>query len=280
MPETYDIFRPAQQTGPVIFAAPHSGRVYPQDFKDASHLDESALRSSEDLFVDLLYSSAPRFGAPLIVARYPRAYVDLNRGADELDPALIHDTPNQRLNARTASGLGVIPRVVADSQAIQWGKMPLDQAEARLDHVWRPYHSALRELIRETRAQFGTAILVDCHSMPHSALNGQREPLPEVVLGDRYGSSAAPWVMEHIERAFDTVGLRCARNAPFAGAYIAKTYGQPREDVHCIQVELDRSLYVDEVLHEPGPRVAAFERRLRPVIAQITDLAVGAIAAQ
>lgn len=273
MPSPFHIYRAAEPIGPVIFAAPHSGRDYPADFVRGSDLDMDQLRSSEDLFVDLLVSSAPRFGSPLIVARYPRAYLDLNRAPTELDPALIDGLSAPRRNPRVAAGLGVVPRVVSEGRVIRQGKISLDEAEQRIDQVWRPYHMALAALIEETHARFGWALLVDWHSMPHDALSGMRAPLPQVVIGDRYGASAAPAISEHVQASFEAAGLRVGRNSPFAGAYITKTYGQPQKDVHCIQIEIDRALYADSDPFAPGPKVAALERQLRQVIADICAVA-------
>lgn len=257
--EAYVLSRPVVRTSPVIFASPHSGREYPADFLAQAVLDPQAIRSSEDAFVDELFGMAPGLGAPLLAARVPRAYIDLNRAADELDPAVIEGIARVPHNPRISSGLGVIPRVVAGGRAIYRGKLALAEAEARLRRFWHPYHQTLAGLIEEVRAEFGQAVLIDCHSMPHEAIEAHTrpgQPRPEVVLGDRYGATAGREVMERVEAAFSGAGLRVGRNAPFAGAYVAQAYGRPSRGVHVVQVEIDRALYLDEVRVE---RLAGFD---------------------
>lgn len=273
----FDLTRPAARTSCVVFASPHSGRDYPKSLLARTGLDARLIRSSEDAFVDQLFAAAPEHGAPLLAARVPRAWVDLNRAADELDPALVEGVVRRAHNPRVASGLGVIPRVVAGGRAIYSGKIGLDEARERLDTGWSPYHAALQSLLAESLEQFGESILIDCHSMPHEAIElaGTRgRPRPHVVLGDRYGAAAAPRVMARIEAAFTAAGLRVARNTPFAGAYVTQTYGRPSRRQHAVQIEIDRSLYMDEARVEPHSGFEAFRARLSGVIAEIA--AIGA----
>ena len=270
--EAYVLTRPKARTCPVIFASPHSGRDYPAEFLAQAVLDPHTIRSSEDAFVDELFGMAPGMGAPLLAARAPRAYLDLNRAADELDPAVIEGLARVPHNPRISSGLGVIPRVVAGGRAIYRGKLGLAEVEARLRRFWHPYHQALAGLVEEVRAEFGQAVLIDCHSMPHEAIEAHTrpgQPRPEVVLGDRYGATAGREVMERIEAAFAGAGLRVGRNAPFAGAYVAQAYGRPSRGVHVVQVEIDRALYMDEVRVEPLPGFGAFRDLMAGVVAEI-----------
>ena len=198
------------------------------------------------------------------------AYVDLNRAADELDPAIIEGIARPAHNPRISSGLGVIPRVVAAGRAIYTGKLPLAVAEERIRTCWHPYHNALRDLVESTHQRFGEVVLIDCHSMPHEAIEAHARPghlRPDVVLGDRFGAAAGRDVMDQVEAAFAASGLRVARNSPFAGAYIAQAYGRPSRRTHVIQIEIDRALYMDEGRIEPLPGFAAF----RGVIAGIVD---------
>ena len=283
--EAYVLTRPVVRTSPVIFASPHSGREYPADFLVQAVLDPQAIRSSEDAFVDELFGMAPGLGAPLLAARVPRAYIDLNRAADELDPAVIEGIVRVPHNPRISSGLGVIPRVVAGGRAIYRGKLALAEAEARLRRFWHPYHQALADLVEEVRAEFGQAVLIDCHSMPHEAIEAHTrlgQPRPEVVLGDRYGATAGREVMERVEAAFAGAGLRVGRNAPFAGAYVAQAYGRPSRGVHVVQVEIDRALYMDEVRVEPRAGFGAFRDLMAGVVAELISGAgaVGRLAAE
>ncbi len=281
--EAYVLTRPARQMSGLIFASPHSGRDYSPDFLRQVALDRSTIRSSEDAFVDRLFDSAPGLGAPILVARAPRAFVDLNRSADELDPGVIEGIFRAPHNPRISSGLGVIPRVVAGGRAIYRGKLSLAEAEARLGRFWHPYHQALAALVEETRAQFGEAVLIDCHSMPHEAIEAHTrpgQPRPEVVLGDRYGATAGREVMDRIEAAFAGAGLRVGRNTPFAGAYVAQAYGRPSRGVHVVQVEIDRALYMDEVRVEPLPGFEGFRELISGVVAELVQPPGVALAAE
>lgn len=271
----FHVFSPKKLQSGVVFASPHSGADYSQSFLSRTILNRHQIRSSEDAFVDQLFASAPAFGVPFLTALAPRAFVDLNRAADELDPALVEGLKQKRQNPRVASGLGVIPRVVAHGQAIYHGKLSQSEVQNRIDRYWHPYHKALQELLRQAQTQFGQAILVDCHSMPHEAIEamghcgGQK---PEVVLGDRFGAAASAEVMDQIEEAFIGAGLTVSRNAPFAGAYITQAYGRPSRRQHAVQVEIDRALYMNEDKIEPNGNFAALKALLDSVIAEIAQI--------
>ena len=273
--EAYRLTMPEVRTTSVVFASPHSGRHYPSDFTESSILDERTLRSSEDAFVDKLFSDAPLHGAPLLSAVYPRAWIDVNRSSDELDPALIEGVRRSGHNPRVASGLGVVPRVVANGRAIYRGKMSRHEAEGRIRDVWYPWHATIERLLSDSRAQFGQAILVDCHSMPHEAienLSHHRGARPEIVLGDRFGAAAAPDVVDRIESAFAAAGFRVARNAPFAGAYVTQHYGRPGRGQHVVQIEIDRALYMSEEDIRPTLGFADFKAAMDVVVAEIAGI--------
>ncbi|MET4128567.1 N-formylglutamate amidohydrolase [Roseovarius sp. MBR-6] len=271
----YYLTHPERRTTSVVFASPHSGREYPWSFLRRTALNEHSVRSSEDAFVDQLFDSAPRAGAPFLRAGAPRAFVDLNRSADELDPALIEGVSRQGHNPRVASGLGVIPRVVANGKAIYSGKISLSEAQARIDSYWRPYHEALQGQLDQAHLMFGQSILIDCHSMPHEAMDAvSRRGLrrPEIVLGDRFGASADAAIVDRIEAAFTRAGLLVTRNTPFAGAYITQAYGRPARGRHAVQIEIDRALYMNERLIRPNGNFEAFRRLLRGVIREIAEI--------
>ena len=272
----FDLIQPPQVLTGAVFASPHSGRDYPADLRAATVLDDRALRSSEDAFMDLLVGDAPRLGAPLLLARTPRAYVDLNRSVDELDPAVIDGVRRGPHNPRVTSGLGVIPRVVANGRAIYRGKLTMEAARARLDAHWHPYHAALRGLLSRQQAMFGTVVLLDCHSMPHEAIEGMAARgtrAPDIVLGDRFGAAAAREVVDQIEDAFAAEGLKVARNTPFAGAFIAQRYGRPAQGCHVVQIEIDRALYMDEATLTPHPDFNDLRATMTRVMARIVDIA-------
>lgn len=274
---SHDLHLPGRRLTSVVFASPHSGQDYPEDFLARSVLDARQIRSSEDAFVDQLFAAAPRFGAPLVTARAPRAWLDLNRSAEELDPALIEGVGKLSHNPRVASGLGVIPRVVAGGRAIYAGKITRAEAQRRIQDCWEPYHATLQGLMQQSLEQFGEAILIDCHSMPHEALDGMVRAgvrRPDIVLGDRFGASASGQVVDRIQAAFESVGLKVVRNAPFAGAFVVQTYGRPSRNQHAIQVEIDRALYMDEGAIAPGPQFEEFRAMMCSVTAELA--AIGA----
>lgn len=271
--EPFRLIRPRMHKTAAIFASPHSGRAYPADFVAASRLSPLVLRSSEDAYVDRLIETAPEHGAPVLLANLPRAYVDLNRGADELDPKLVEGVPSGvRGNARIAAGLGVIPRVVAGGREIYHGRLSLAEARARIKAVHVPYHEALAGLIARSKALFGEAVLFDMHSMPSEALAASRlrkGRAADVVIGDLYGASASEEMTALAEAAFRAEGLVVARNAPFAGAHVARRHGRPARGQHVIQIEIARSLYLDEARIEPSPDFPAFQRLMERVVAKL-----------
>lgn len=268
----FEVKYPAQWTSCVVFASPHSGRDYPVSMMRSSVLGGQTIRSSEDAFVDTLFATAPDHGAPLLLAGLPRAFVDLNRSPDELDPALIEGAKRQGHNPRVASGLGVIPRVVANGRAIYRGKLSLREAQARLDQVWHPYHAELRRLLDAAFREHRQSVLIDCHSMPREAVDsvvraGVRRP--DVVLGDRFGAAASGEVVDLVEAAFRSEGFNVARNTPFAGAYITQAYGRPAQGRHAVQVEIDRGLYMDEQRIKPNRDFDSVAAALHRVIARV-----------
>jgi N-formylglutamate deformylase len=271
----FDYIPPRHARSAAVFASPHSGRDYSADFLRASVLDRVNLRSSEDAFVDLFLRTAPEAGAPVLLGAVPRAYVDYNRAATELDPALIDGVAKSSNNPRVLSGLGVIPRVVAGGRAIYRGKIPLAEAEARLARYWYPYHAQLSTLVDRSRARFGRAILFDLHSMPHDAIAGSshtRGQAPEIVLGDRFGAACHPDISARVAEIFRASGLRVARNSPFAGAYVVQRYGTPSMGQHAIQIEIDRALYMDEQTVTPRPDFRAFQSVMDKIVVELAQI--------
>ncbi|MFT4961546.1 MAG: N-formylglutamate amidohydrolase [Paracoccaceae bacterium] len=266
---------PDKRLSSVVFASPHACATYPTTFVQQSILDEHTIRSSEDAFVNDLFAAAPDFGAPLLMAGAPRAFVDMNRSQEELDPALIEGAKGHAHNPRVASGLGVIPRVVSNGRAIYRGKISMTEAQHRIETYWRPYHTALQGLLDEAKSEFGHAILIDCHSMPHEAMDGIARigsSRPEIVLGDRFGAAASAEIVDRVESAFASAGLTVTRNAPFAGAYVTQAYGRPSRRQHAIQVEIDRAIYMDEKRIVPNENFAEFQAMLRKIIAEIASI--------
>jgi N-formylglutamate amidohydrolase len=254
---------------PVVLNSPHSGSHYPEAFLAASRLDARTLRRSEDAYVDRLFAASTVHGAPLLHARFPRAFLDLNREPYELDPQMFDGRLPEFANTRSlrvAAGLGVIPRVVGDAQPIYREPFPVAAALHRIATLHRPYHACLEGLIEETRQRFGFSILLDCHSMPSSSpdVGGC-----DVVLGDRYGSSAARWVIDTIEYTLRRFGLAVRRNKPYAGGYITEHYGIPSTGRHAVQIEINRALYMDERTIELADGAAKLTLALTTMVAEV-----------
>jgi N-formylglutamate amidohydrolase len=248
----WSIAAPAVQTVPLVFASPHSGRDYPADLIDASKLGALALRRSEDAFVDQIFSAAPAHGAPLLKAHFPRVFVDPNREPFELDPAMFAGPLPDFVTTsspRITAGLGTIARVIATGEEIYRDKLNIAAALARIEAYYFPYHDALKSLIRQTLGQFGVCLLIDCHSMP--SIGGPMDSDPgtrrvDMVLGDCFGSSCAPVVTDLAERTLFGLGFSVRRNVPYAGGFTTRHYGRPRSGVHALQIEVNRSLYMNE----------------------------------
>jgi N-formylglutamate amidohydrolase len=271
------VFRPdGALATPLIFASPHSGRLYPVDMMDASVLDADAIRSSEDALVDQLVAGAPDQGAALLTATYARAYMDVNREPYELDPAMFEDELPafaRGRSARVAAGLGSIARIVAEGQEIYGRKLTFAEAKRRIERVHRPYHAALDKLLREAKAKFGLAVLVDWHSMPSAAARTLTQSgdsasggICDLVLGDRFGASCSPVMAGVVEGELEAMGYRVTRNAPYAGGYTTEFYGRPGAGVHALQIEINRALYLDEATLEPLEGFARLKTDLEQVI--------------
>jgi len=256
----FEIVEPTEWRAPVVFNSPHSGRVYPRAFLDAAKLDLSTLRRSEDSFVDDLIAGVVPRGHPLVRVHFPRCYVDVNREPYELDPRMFDGRLPSFANTRSmrvAGGLGTVARVVGDAQEIYHQRIPIDDALQRIELLYKPYHRALRRLLTRAHRDFGTAMLVDCHSMPSTAGVKDDRPRADIVIGDRYGTSCVPIVSETIDETFRELGYAVSRNKPYAGGFITEHYGNPAAGLHSIQVEINRALYMDERRYERSPGFAA-----------------------
>ena len=281
MPETittksYQIDRPAKQFLPIVLASPHSGDIYPPELKSKTNLQLSQLRRSEDAFVDQIFAPAVKNGLPLIRARVGRAFVDLNREPYELDPSMFRDPLPAYVNTRSpriAAGLGTIPKLVACGQQIYREPLAFDAAEALLDTYYKPYHQALETLLQETQAQFGIAILIDCHSMPSSATlpAGTKGKAVDFVLGDCHRSSCDPRIMAFFDRQLSHAGYHISRNRPYAGGYVTQHYGRPARGRHALQLEINRALYMDERQFKPLSSMARLSQQLCDIVAMLGE---------
>ena len=252
----FEILEPETLAAPLVLSSPHSGSSYPQRFLASSRLDAAMLRRSEDALVDRLFAAAVDFGVPMIRARFPRAYLDVNREPYELDPRMFEGRLPAYANTRSirvAGGLGTIARVVADSQEIYKGRLKLDEALGRIEKLYKPYHTCLRDLLERAHRSFSCAVLVDCHSMPSvSTQPAPREEAAEqrvradFVLGDRYGTSCDSAIVDTVDRELRRLGYSVLRNKPYAGGFITEHYGDPATGFHAMQIEVNRAIYMDE----------------------------------
>ena len=255
----FEIVEPATWRAPIIFNSPHSGSAYPNDFLHASRIDLPTLRRSEDSFMDELIADLSGSGFAVVRVHFPRSYVDVNREPYELDPRMFTGRLPSFANTRSmrvAGGLGTIPRVVGDGQEIYRERLLVDDALSRIETLYKPYHRALRRLISRVHQAFGTVVVVDCHSMPSIGVSRDEPRRPDVVIGDRYGTSCAPLLPDTVEETMSRLGYSVGRNKPYAGGFITEHYGNPASGLHAVQLELNRAIYMDERRREKGPRFA------------------------
>lgn len=267
-----EILRGLSKAAPILFASPHSGTLYPRDLTERLCLPLMNLRRTEDAFVDDLFAAAPEFGATLMTANYARSYVDLNRDARELDPDMFSDgvprvcgMPGTRVKA----GLGCLPKVGSTGEVFY--KAPLTKVEGlrRLQHVHDDYHEKLKGELERLMVDWPEAIMVDCHSMP--SRQPGRPKMPDIVLGDRFGSSCSGRLTSLVERYFRRCGYSVARNAPYAGGYITRAYGRPKRGVHVLQIEINRGLYLDETAVEKGAGFVAVQQDMTGLIEALVE---------
>lgn len=272
----FDIRRPRSgRATPLVFASPHSGRLYPQSMMAASSLDRDAIRKSEDVLVDDLIAAAVDCGAVVLQARYARAFIDVNRAPYELDPSMFSDelpAYAQGRTARVAAGLGAIARIVAEGHEIYARKLTFAEAAERIEQVHAPYHAALADLLNEARARSGLAVLVDWHSMPSAAAVGANGRRSDIVLGDRFGAACSPHISRLVEEILREAGYRVSRNVPYAGGYTTETYGRPSSGVHALQIEISRGLYLNEADLSPS---AGYDR-VKADLGRLFDRLAGA----
>ncbi len=271
----YSVFAPAVQRVPFVFNSPHSGRYYPKSLLEASRLTPPQLRRSEDLYVDQLFSHIVEIGAPMLAANFPRAWLDVNREPYELDPKLFSEKLPGHANIRSmrvSGGLGTIPRLVAEHMPIYNVSPSLEEALDRVELIYRPYHETLRKLLAKTVMEFGHAVLVDCHSMPSSGSKSEDQSRPDIIIGDRYGTSCNGSVSHELITRFSDLGYSVTRNKPYAGGFITEHYGRPLKGFHAVQIEINRSLYVDEDTLVPKVGFGALMEDIRNVMNHLVSI--------
>jgi N-formylglutamate amidohydrolase len=268
-----EVLEPETGSAPLVISSPHSGEIYPASLLRAVRLQQSQLRCLEDGRVDRLFACAPEVGAPLLRARFARAYVDPNREAFELDAELFAGPLPSHVNvgsAKARAGLGTIPSRIG-GKPIYRARLDFGEAERRIRLAYWPYHQALQSLLSRARRDFGVVLLLDCHSMPGFAANGSStaDGAVDFALGDRFGRSCAPAIVERVEALLSRQGFQVARNRPYAGGHITARYGRPETGVHALQIELRRGLFMEEHTGEPHPTVQGLKDGLRELLADL-----------
>jgi N-formylglutamate deformylase len=266
----FTLFQPAQQSAALVLTSPHSGRRYDDAFLAQARLDAQSLRRSEDSFVEELFAAAPGLGVPLLAAEFPRAWCDANREPWELDPGMFADSLPDYANTtspRVAAGLGTVARIVGAGEPIYGRKLRFAEAKARIETCWRPFHEALAQLIEETVARFGHCLVLDCHSMPTPL--SRMAARADAVLGDGHGTSCAAAWTDFMDSTLSAQGYSVRRNDPYAGGFITRHYGRPREGVQVLQLELARALYMNERQFTRGPQFAATQARMSASLASL-----------
>ncbi|RYE03196.1 MAG: N-formylglutamate amidohydrolase [Sphingomonadales bacterium] len=268
-----------EPVSPVVLSVPHAGREYPLPLRAALRVPLTAIRGLEDRYADAIALGAREIET-LFVAGRPRAWIDLNRSELDRDPRLDDGARagGPPLSAKVRGGLGLVPRRVANSGDIWSRRLAGDEVDARIRQDHRPYHAAIAAALASARARFGVAVLLDVHSMPPL---GDAASAPRLVLGDRFGQSAAARFSGRLEGVVRAHDIACAANAPYSGGYILERHGDPRRGIHAVQLEFDRTLYLDSALDQPGPGLKAAVKLLRAIIDALADEATpSALAAE
>ncbi len=269
---------------PLLLSSPHSGRCYPAEFLARVRLGIEHLRRLEDAWIDVLLKPAlAATGATMVAATYGRSLIDLNRAPDELDPDMfaagLVPPPPAIARDRIAAGLGILPRVAGPGQNIYARRVDLDDANARIANIHRPYHQELTSRLAAMRQQFGFAVLIDCHSMP-SLPPRDDGPGANIVLGDQHGRSAHPALSACIADSITAQGLSLVRNHPYAGGFTTTHHAAPLDGIHVLQVEIDRALYMDQQRLTPHNGFDETAQRLAVALqvmaARLGDLGLGA----
>ena len=272
---------PPRPVSPVVLSVPHAGRNYSPNLLKAARVSRDVLEALEDRLVDRLVWKAVAASATAFVAGAPRAEIDLNRDEREVDPALIAPAlPAASIvqSVRTRGGIGLIPARIAGIGALWNDRISRDELVRRVTQIHRPYHRAVERALAETRERFGAAVLLDCHSMPPRPSGSLSDQAP-VVFGDRHGTSAASELMAAAVDAARSLGYRTACNAPYAGGYVVARHGRPDRGIHAIQIEIDRSMYLDPELRAPGPGFAQACRLIATVVEALEARLLGSDAA-
>ena len=281
-PPSFFRIGPERPASPVVLSVPHAGRDYSPQLLKASRLSQAVLETLEDRLVDRLVWRATAAGATAFIARAPRAEIDLNRDEREIDPSLIAPPLSHAglvQSARTRGGIGLIPSRITGAGPIWRERISRAELARRIEQIHQPYHQSLEAALAHAKARFGAAILLDCHSMParpRTERNGA--PVATVVFGDRHGMTIGADLLDAALEASRALGYRSACNAPYAGGYIVGRHGKPERGIHAVQIEIDRSIYLDEDMRTPGPGFEGAARLIASVAHALESRLLGGLA--
>lgn len=278
--DLFSLYEPSRHVIPFVYNSPHSGRHYPESFLQASRLDHHDIRRSEDYYVDVLFEGALDIGAPLLAANFPRSYLDVNREPYELDPKMFDSPlpPYANIGSmRVAGGLGTVPRVVAENMEIYQHRLPVVDAMERIEQIYKPYHNCLSHLVGRTHSAFGIAVLVDCHSMPGTIRIPGSNVKPDIIIGDRYGTSASRDISHAAIHFLQELGFVVSSNKPYAGGFITEYYGRPARSTHALQIEINRAIYIDEKTLVLTQEFNAVKTALEIFMRQLADFVCDAV---
>lgn len=262
---------------PILISVPHAGREYPAELLENVRIAPADLQRLEDRYADRLVAPAIAAGMPAIVAHRARAWIDLNRGEDELDPEMIKGGTSVRKtvgSAKMRGGLGLVPRRLMHSGDIWLRPFEAQDIEQRLSGFHRPYHQQVEKELLQMHDRFGIALLVDMHSMPPLLPVGGFQP--HIVIGDRFGQSAASLYSEMLLQRLKQIGVAAALNHPYPGDYILRRHGNMHKNIHAIQIEVDRALYLDSELREPASGLGATSAIMTELLMLLAELVGGA----
>lgn len=273
----FHISKPQKQLCPIVFSSPHSGRAYSDDFFELTKLNIRNLRQSEDAFVDEIFASSSLYGAPLLNALFPRAYVDVNREPWELDPEMFSEPLPSYIKKKStyiSAGLGTVPKIVGNGQNIYIRELSFPEVHKRIHDHYFPYHNALKDLIKNTLSIHGACIVIDCHSMPsEKKVRGHfKKDLPDIIIGDNHGTSCSSSIVELTERVLESLGYSVGRNCPYAGGFITKNYSNIEKGVHTLQIEINRALYMNEKTVERSPKLSSLIKKFRFLIEELSTI--------